>query len=179
MWMCAAIALPVSLENRSRHATVPPSPSFATVAVKLPVARLTLPFGFGTSWRDESRVATVAVVASWPRISPPLFVTVCTFTYAVPAWTASTTAWGTVPVPLAGLEHGPQSASTTGPGDPTAPVWMCAAMASPVSPLNDSCHETDAPVSDLVTVAENVPPAFATAPVGDGTSCAAFRIVRI
>src|SRR6187549_1248013 len=86
---------------------------------------------------------------------------------------ASTTAWGTVPVPLAGLEHGPHSASTT------APVWMCAAMASPVRPVNDSCHETDAPVSDLVTVAENVPPAFATAPVGAGTSCAAFRTVRI
>jgi hypothetical protein len=48
MWMCAAIARPVSLENRSLHATVPPAPSFATVAVKLPVARLTLPFGFGT-----------------------------------------------------------------------------------------------------------------------------------
>ena len=98
-----------------------------------------------------------------------MFAVVCTFTYAVPAWTASTTACGTVPVPLAGLEHGPHSASTPGPGEPTAPVWMCAAMASPVRPLNDICHETVAPVSDLVTLAENVPPAFDTAPVGDGT----------
>jgi hypothetical protein len=45
--------------------------------------------------------------------------------------------------------------------------------------VNDICHEMDAPVSDLVTVAENVPPALDTAPVGDGTSCAAFMTVRI
>jgi hypothetical protein len=56
---------------------------------------------------------------------------------------------------------------------------MWAAVALAVRSLNDSCHEMDAPVSDLVTVAENVPPAFDTAPVGDGTSCAAFSTVRI
>jgi hypothetical protein len=34
-------------------------------------------------------------------------------------------------------------------------------------------------VSDLVTVAENVPPASDTAPAGEGTSWAAFSTVRI
>jgi hypothetical protein len=56
---------------------------------------------------------------------------------------------------------------------------MWAAIALPVSPLNDSCHETDAPVSVFVTVAANVPCAFETSPVGDGTSWAAFMTVRI
>ena len=92
---------------------------------------------------------------------------------------ASSAAWVNAPVPLAGLVHGPQRASTTGPGDPTAPVWMWAAIAFAVRPSKDICHETDAPVSDLVTVAENVPLASDTAPLGDGTSCAAFITVRI
>jgi hypothetical protein len=64
MWICAAIAFPVSFEKRRRHAIVPVVPSFATVPVKLPVARFTLPFGFGTSWRDVSVVEMLAVVAS-------------------------------------------------------------------------------------------------------------------
>ena len=56
---------------------------------------------------------------------------------------------------------------------------MWAAIAFAVRPSKDICHETDAPVSDLVTVAENVPLASDTAPLGDGTSWAAFITVRI
>ena len=47
-------------------------------------------------------------------------------------------------------------------------VKAAAAIAFPLRPLNDSCHDTPPPVSDLVTVAENVPRPFATSPVGDG-----------
>ena len=102
-----------------------------------------------------------------------------TFTYAPPSSIAWSTASVRFPVPLAGLVHGPQSASTTGPGVPAAPVWMWAAIAFPVSPLNDNSHEIDAPVSDFVTVAENVPRPFDVSPAGDGTSWAAFKSVRI
>jgi zinc ribbon protein len=177
MWMCAATALPVSPENLRRQVIVPVAPSFPTVAVKVPPARLTLPFGFGRSWRLLRLVVTEAVVASWPRISPAPFVGVCTFTYALPLWIASSAASVRFPVPLNGLWHGPHSARTTGPGVPVAPVWMCAATAFPVSPLNESSHAIVAPVSDFVTVAVNVPRPDAVSPVGVGTSWPAFITV--
>ena len=62
--MCAAIARPVSFENLRRQVIVPVVPSFTTAPVKLPVARFTLPFGFGTSCREVRLVETLAVVAS-------------------------------------------------------------------------------------------------------------------
>ena len=64
MWMCAATARPLNFEKRMRQAIVPPVPSFAIAAVKLPVARRTFPLGFGTSCRDVRLVAMLAVVAS-------------------------------------------------------------------------------------------------------------------
>ena len=149
------------------------------MAVKLPVARRTLPFGLGTSCRDVRVVAMLAVVAIWPRISPGPFCAVWTLTYAVPPSIASSTASVRLPVPVSGLWHGPHRASTTGPGEPDAPEWMCAAPALPVRPLNASCHEIDAPPeSDFVMLAANVPRALLTSPDGAGTSWAAFITVR-
>ena len=54
---------------------------------------------------------------------------------------------------------------------------MWAAPATPVRVLNVSCHSTAAPVAEALTVAENVPRAAATSPVGVGTSCEAFKTV--
>jgi hypothetical protein len=57
--MCAAIPLPVSRLNVRRQVMTPLVPSFLTVAVNVPRARFTLPFGFGRSFAAES-VAPVA-----------------------------------------------------------------------------------------------------------------------
>ena len=92
------------------------------------------------------------------------------FTYAPPFWRAVSADASALAVPLAGLVHGPQSATATGPGWPVRPVWMWAAAAGPVSPLNVIVHLTVAPVPDFVTVAVNVPRAPATSPDGAGTS---------
>ena len=54
MWMCAATARPVSRAKLSCQVTEPVVPSVVTVATNVPVARLTLPLGFGTSCRDVS-----------------------------------------------------------------------------------------------------------------------------
>jgi hypothetical protein len=56
-------------------------------------------------------------------------------------------------------------------------MWMCAAFAGPVRPLNVSCHVIVAPLPERVTVALNAPLAPETDPLGEGTSCAAFITV--
>jgi hypothetical protein len=60
LWMWAATPLPVSLLNVSRHAIVPELPLRVIVAVNVPVARRTLPFGLGRSWLALSVVLTFA-----------------------------------------------------------------------------------------------------------------------
>ena len=55
---------------------------------------------------------------TWPRISPARFLSVWTLTSAPPVWMAASTVASTLAVPLAGLVHGPQRDTTTGPGCP-------------------------------------------------------------
>src|SRR5207247_6597581 len=73
-------------------------------------------------------------------------------------------------VPLAPLVHGAQRGTTTGPGVPGAPMWMCAAVAGPVRLLNESCQFSTVPESDFVSVAVKLPVAEPTSPFGAGTS---------
>jgi hypothetical protein len=56
-------------------------------------------------------------------------------------------------------------------------MWMWAAPAGPLRPVKVICQVTTAPVSDFVTLAENVPRAPLTSPVVAGTSWAAFITV--
>jgi hypothetical protein len=49
LWMCAATALPVRRLKVRRQAITPEEPDLVTVAVNVPRARRTLPFGFGHS----------------------------------------------------------------------------------------------------------------------------------
>jgi hypothetical protein len=79
-WMCAATARPVSLLKVSRHVITALVPDFVAVTVNEPRARLALPFGLGTSWREFIAARTVATAATWPRISPAEFVGVWTLT---------------------------------------------------------------------------------------------------
>ncbi len=103
MWMCAAMARPVRRENVSRQAMAPVVPDFVTVPVNRPTARRTLPFGLGRYCRAERLVAIAAETPSCPRISPALFVGVCTFVYAPPLSSAASTVSEMFAVPLAGL----------------------------------------------------------------------------
>src|SRR6185295_18903923 len=82
-------------------------------------------------------------------------------------------------VPVAPLVQGAQSGTTTGPGVPLAAMWMCAATAGPVRPVNDSCQVRTAPVSDFVSVPLNVPFAEPTSPFGAGTSSEAAIAAEI
>src|SRR3954451_22335199 len=82
-------------------------------------------------------------------------------------------------VPVTPLVHGAQSGTTTGPGVPLAAIWMCAATAGPVSPVNDSCQVKTAPVSDFVSVPVNVPFADPTSPFGAGVSSEAAIAAEI
>src|SRR6266849_2254058 len=82
------------------------------------------------------------------------------------------TAAGRVEVPLWPLLQGPHSGTTTLPALPIAPMWMCAAVARPVSFENVSVHLSLWPVS----VAWNAPPAAAFLTVCFGISCAAVRL---
>src|SRR2546430_1028394 len=107
---------------------------------------------------------------SWPRISPAAFLRVWTFTYVRPDSSANRTEAFTVAVPLAPLVHGAQRGTTTGPGVPGAPMWMCAAAAGPVRLLNESCQFSTVPESDFVSVAVKLPVAEPTSPFGAGTS---------
>src|SRR5215213_7677058 len=172
-WMCAAIARPVSRENVSVHVNVAAAPSFLAVAVNVPRARRTAPFGLGTSWRDVIAVRADATDAIWPRISPGVFVRVWTFTYARPASIAASTASLMLAVPDAPLVHGAQNGTATPAAWPRGARWMWAAIAGPVRPLKVSRHSSFAPPEVLLTVAVNVPFASPTLPVGDGVSCAA------
>src|SRR5213080_181011 len=49
LWMWAAMAFPVRRLKVRRHAITADDPDFVTVAVNVPRARRTLPFGFGRS----------------------------------------------------------------------------------------------------------------------------------
>ena len=80
LWMCAAIALPVSRLNVSRQTSTADEPCFVIVTLKAPRARRTLPFGLGRSSAARSDVVKVATGETWPRISPAGFVFVCTLT---------------------------------------------------------------------------------------------------
>ena len=97
---------------------------FATVAVKRPVARRTVPFGLGTSCEGARVVRMSAVMATWPRISPAGFMDVWTFTYALPFWMAASVALSSLAVPEIGLAHGPQRNVPIGPVCPLPPRWM-------------------------------------------------------
>ena len=59
------------------------------VAVKVPLAFASLPFGRGRSCAARSVVFTAAAMPTWSRISPAGLVGVCTFTYARPVMIAS------------------------------------------------------------------------------------------
>src|SRR5581483_6408208 len=111
--------------------------------------------------------------ASCPRISPPGFFAVCTFTYSLCCANADLSEPLTFAEPFTGLLHGPQIGTTTGPDAPFAPMWMCAAVAGPVSPLNVSVQLSVLPFS----VALNVPWAFASFTTCFGTSCVAVNDV--
>ena len=78
--MCAATALPVRFPKASLHTTTPVVPVLVKVALKVPLARATFPYGFGRSWLARSVVLTLAVIATWSRISPAGLVGVWTFT---------------------------------------------------------------------------------------------------
>src|SRR5205823_9557958 len=77
---------------------------------------------------------------NWPRISPAGFFFVCTLTYVRPDSSASRTEAFTVARPRAPLLHGAHNGTITGPGFPRAPLWMCAAIARPLSFLNVNRH---------------------------------------
>src|SRR5688572_17861227 len=62
VWMWAAVARPVSLLKVSRHVIEAVVPDFAIVAVNPPRARLTRPFGRGTSWRAVRVARALAVI---------------------------------------------------------------------------------------------------------------------
>src|SRR6266568_450817 len=82
-------------------------------------------------------------------------------------------------VPVAPLVHGLQSGTTTGPGTPRAAIWMCAAMASPVRPPNDSRQLSAVPLSDFVRVPVKDPRAEVTSPFGVGVSSPATIVATI
>src|SRR5215831_11258491 len=86
---------------------------------------------------------------------------------------ASSTSAVIVAVPVTPLEHGVHNGTRTGPATPTAPTWMCAAIALPVSPLNVKRHDNCPVLPDFVSVAVNVPRALPTSPFGVGVSFAA------
>src|SRR5438094_9279109 len=111
---------------------------------------------------------TRGTAGSWPRISPAAFLRVCTFTYPRPDSSTVSTEALTVAFPLWPLLHGAQSGTITGPATPRRPLWMCAAIAFPVSLLNVSRHDTNADDPDFVTVAVKVPRARRTFPIGLG-----------
>ena len=109
LWMCAAIARPLSLLNVSRQVTTPFVPVRVTVALNVPFALPSLPFGFGRSCTARSVVLTVAEIWTWSRISPAGFVGVCTLTYARPFRMASSTSAVIVAVPVTPLVQGAQA----------------------------------------------------------------------
>ena len=116
-----------------------------------------------TYWAADT---TYSVALIWPRISPPLFFGVWTFTY-VAACSIASRAWEvTVTVFETGDLHGPQSGTMTGPDTPALPLWMCAANALPLRCENVSLNVSFLPFS----VPVNVPVAAAGTPFGFGTS---------
>ena len=117
-----------------------------------------------------------AAAGSCPRISPPGFRVVCTFTYARPASIAAKAAAGSGASPRAPLRQGPQRATATGPGLPLLAMWMCAATALPVSRANVSRQVTVPVAPSVATVETNDPVARADAPLGFGTSCLALSV---
>src|SRR6266516_4236325 len=82
-------------------------------------------------------------------------------------------------VAVAPLVHGLQRGTTTGPAVPRSAMWMCAAMASPVRPPNESCQLSTVPLSDFVRVPVNDPRAEATSPFGVGISSPATIVATI
>src|SRR6266508_1942312 len=64
--MCAAIALPLRLLNSSRHAMTAPVADFVRVAVNVPRAALTSPFGVGVSFA-AANAASIRTVVAWLR----------------------------------------------------------------------------------------------------------------
>ena len=64
LWICAAVARPVRRLYFSLQAIFPVVPNLVTVAVNVPTARFTLPFGFGTSCFARSVVLTFATTAT-------------------------------------------------------------------------------------------------------------------
>src|SRR5207247_5007569 len=69
-WMCAAIALPVRLLNSSRHDSSAPVPDFVSVAVNVPRALPTSPFGVGVSFAAVIPAA-MRIVFAWLRAAAP------------------------------------------------------------------------------------------------------------
>src|SRR3954449_10115123 len=65
--------------------------------------------------------------------------------------------------------HGAQSATATFPALPIAPTWMCAAVAAPERPENDSVHVSLLPCS----VPWKVPLPLGACTACAGTSCIA------
>src|SRR5689334_24508331 len=106
-----------------------------------------------------------------PRISPPGFLPVCTFTYVLPLWSDFEIEALMCAVPLAGDLQGPQRATITGPALPFAPAWTCAAVAGPVRWSKVSFQVIFVPV----TVAVKLPLALIEAPDSLGTSCRVSR----
>src|SRR4051812_34390576 len=68
--MCAAIALPLRLLNSSFQDSVPPVPDFVRVAVKVPRAPLTSPFGDGVSLAAVI-AAPIRIVSAWLLAAAP------------------------------------------------------------------------------------------------------------
>ena len=124
MWMCAAPAAPVSFENLSRQAIVPARTELRDRGGE--AARRTTDVSFGLRHllprrevrRDaRRRCELTANLARTIRRRVDVDV-------GGPPSIASSTASVRLPVPLSGLWHRQHSASTTGPGEPGAPVWM-------------------------------------------------------
>src|ERR1051326_8282561 len=83
------------------------------------------------------------------------------------------TLFDTVAVPdLPDLQPGGQSGTMTLPDVPRLPMWMWAATAAPLRPLNVRFHVSLLPTSLRV----NVPVAPAGTPCGFGTSCPAVSL---
>ena len=112
-----------------------------------------------------------------PRISPPGFAFVWTFTYALPAIIAAAATAVTDFVPPRPDRQGPHSGTTTLPAFPGAPRWTCAAIAGPVRRANFSFQVR---VALVVLATLSVPvkvPVPLVAPFGRGTSSLVLSFV--
>src|SRR3954469_13012787 len=96
----------------------PASPLRVIVAVKVPFAFPSLPFGFGRSCDARSAAFTDALIATWSRISPAGFVGGWAFSAARAFSIAASAVWSMGAVPVTPLEQGAHNGTRTGPDDP-------------------------------------------------------------